>query len=99
MNPLDKTQQRQQVESSQPTIRLYIWTSETYEVRTLFFVFISYILSLCVCVKSFCKKNKKEFKTALITLFMLLLSNLFTFSETIFTSQSWIVSDAQQKDM
>ena len=57
------------IKSSLHTIRLYIRTSETYKVRTLFFLmFCQY-----VCVKSFCKKNK-EFKTALMTSFILLLS-------------------------
>ena len=58
------------MKSSLHTNRLYMCTSETYEVRTLFFVFMVYLLSVCVFVKSFCKK--KEFKTALITSFILL---------------------------
>ena len=59
------------MKSSIHTNRLYMCTTETYEVRTLFFVFMFYVLSVSVFVKSFCKK-KKEFKTALITSFILL---------------------------
>ena len=61
------------MKSSLHTVRLYMCTNETYEVRTLFFVFISYVLSVCVYVKSFCKKKNLEFKTALMTSFILLL--------------------------
>ena len=61
------------MKSSLHTIRLYMCTSEKYEVRTLFFVFISYVLSVCACVKSFSKKRNLEFKTAPMTSFILLL--------------------------
>ena len=45
------------MKSSLHTIRLYISTSETYEVRTLF-LSLHLMLSKYVCVKSLCKIKK-----------------------------------------
>ena len=44
-------------------------------MRNLFFVFTSNVLSVCVCKIFLQKKKKKEFKTVLMTSFILLLAN------------------------
>ena len=63
-------------------------------IKTLPFLFLfAYMLTcVCVCVKSFCNKknNNKEFKTALMTTFILLLPRIFKSARNVFLERNFV---------